>query len=214
VGVTFFADVVRVGPEGEIIRLDVPHAKFRMSSYSLYDLIEFVSDRKKVGPGREAAIWPWYFGHHDGTGREAPSAKNCFDPAAVLQSLQELERDLTKYERKLPARWEFAWKERSGQEVRAPGLSVLFKGRNCRLLGDDEGPWAKEMDPGPRQGVHHSLKDASQVTVQFPGDPAADVVVTYTRISVLADSRRSLAEFKQTCISAMQERALVFTQAG
>ena len=211
-GVRFIAQLARVGPDTEVLPLQGPEDRFGMSSYALYDLLEAVADRKGLVL-REKESWPWYFGSHNGTGREAPSPANCFDPKTVLRSLQELERDLKRYEKATPGRWEFSWNDASGQTQRAEALQVVYRDRHCVLFGDEDGVWFKETDAGPRQGVHHKLGRPLEVVVRLPG-ASDDTVVGVRRISRFRDCEKELAAFKRLCIRAMDERALIFTSAG
>jgi hypothetical protein len=211
-GVRFIVQVARVGSDKQVVPLEGPENRFGMSSSALYNLLEVVADRKGLVL-REAETWPWYFGSHDGTGRHRPSPVNCFDPGVVLRSLQELERDLRKYEKATPGRWEFTWADSSGRWQQAEGLQVVYRDRNCLLFGDDEGVWFKETDAGPRQSVHHKLGRPLEVVVRLPG-ASDDTVVGVRRISHFRDCENDLASFKRLCIRAMEERALLFTSAG
>jgi hypothetical protein len=43
---------------------------------------------------------------------------------------------------------------------------------------------------------------------------AEDTVVTIRRVSILADAKTELAEFKKTCLRAIGEKCLLFLSAG
>jgi hypothetical protein len=183
-----------------------------MSSYILFELMEVVSDRRRGGRS-DHEEWPWYFGAHDGTGLPRPTASNCFDPRAVLRSVQDLERNVRRYERTLRARWEFSWLADDGQRAKAESLPIIYRNRNCRLFGDADGVWAVETDPGPRQGIHHELGRPLELTVQQPDRPST-IVVAIRRISLVEDAGKDLAAFRALCARAMKQKALLLTSKG
>lgn len=210
--VGFHAQVARVTPEGQVLPLDGPENRWWMRSSDLYALLENVANRKGLVL-REAETWPWYFGSHDGSGRQGPSPSNCFDPVAVRRSLQELERDLKRYDRTTPARWEFSWVDPAGIPQRADTVQVIHSARNCVLFGDEDGVWFKETDAGPRQGVHHKLGKPLEVVARLPST-TTDIVIGVRRISRYRDCENDLASFKRLCMRALDQKALVFTSAG
>jgi hypothetical protein len=204
--------MVRLGPGGELQRLQETEDTFRMSSYRLYAVLEAVSHAHGLGRDKQD-VWPWFFRGYEYRPDQRPKAQHCFQPKAVLQSLQELERDVARFKKKLPSRWEFSWVGLEGKVQSAETLVAVYRGRNCVLFGDDDGPWAKETDSGPRQGVHHPLKELPQVAVQLPV-MEGETIVSYRRVLPFAEELSEFARFKQLCAQAIEERALLLTSAG
>jgi hypothetical protein len=224
VSVAFSAEAVKIDPSGELVRLEGPNLRCSLDSRVLFDAIECIPS-KKGGP-TEAERWPWYFKCFSYDPGERPSAKHCHDPATVLRSIQGIEQELVRRAKRLPARWYFTWTEADGKETRAEAFSAAYRGRHCAIFSDDEwaapgagppdsnpGVWAKELDAGPRQGVHHDIKAERTIIVRF-ADALADTVVTLHRIGKADDFQREITELKKTCIAAMQQKALLFTAAG
>jgi hypothetical protein len=208
-GVSFAMQAVRPDGKGGVTPL-AGSEPFRARSSTLYEFLEPIECRKNVrSPLR--SLFPWYDKAHDYSGPPTPA--DCFRPKEVLESLQGIERELSRNSARYPATWLF-WITTAADGKRSHReLTAIYRGRNCRLFSDEQGVWAMETDPGPRQGVHHDLKEAATVAAQLvPGGP--DVTIALERVSLLTQHQKTLTEMKAICIRALQEGALVLTQMG
>jgi hypothetical protein len=210
-GVALSMQALRLAEDGSVSYLDGPDAKFTLSSYDFYEIVEAIEDRRGTWQKGDPTF-AWY--HSACNQREyQPNSTNTFDPSVVLRSLQEIERELSKYQRRYPAQWVFVTLAPDGREVQHHSLAAIYKGRRCLFYSDEQGPWAKETDPGLRECVHHELAKEPQISVQLEADGPA-VPVTVRRLSLLAQYGAALAAMKRVCRRAIEERALLYAAAG
>jgi len=154
-------------------------------------------------------MFPWY-----NRAQERPTKPgDCFKPKEMLESLQGIEREPARNPAKYPATWLF-WKGDADATRRAnDALHVLYLGRSCRLFSDEQGVWAVETDPGPREGIRHDLKGEPAITARIPPD-GRDVTIAIERVSLLSRQQGAINRMKAVCLKAMEEEGLVMTQAG
>jgi hypothetical protein len=210
VSVTFIAQAVRIADDGSMLPLDGTDAVVTMHAGILCQVLDRIAHLKRKD---EKQLFSWYFNGHDGTGRTAATAKHCFPPGEVLRSVQQVEQDLVKHPERYSLRWRFVWRDAGGMSHEVDHLPGVYRGRNCVLYFDDSGVWAKETDPGPREGVHHDLKKEAQVLVSLP-KTGEDVTVQVQRITLWSELQDRFALFKRVCIRATRDGAVIFTSTG
>jgi hypothetical protein len=204
VGATVFIEAVTLDSSGGVAKLDTPGASYVGSAGDLLKLLEPVDDRlNRNSPLRTS--FPWFFRVR---GPKEPSpVEGGHRPKAVLESLQMLERELQRHSAKYPSTCRF-WLERDGGRQAYDTLDVWYRDRPCRLFSDPQGCWAVETTPGPREGVHHDLKELAEVVVRLaPGGPEVPVVVE--RISFLNQPAETISSLKRVCLVAMQANGWV-----
>jgi hypothetical protein len=130
----------------------------------------------------------------------------------VLRSLQTIERELSRNRRRYGAGWRFVVANQDGEGVNVHNSSILYRGVRCRLFADATGVWARETDPGPREGIHHELSKETQAIIQqYEG--GEELIVTPKRHSLYEEHAESLAAMKKVCLRAAQEKAHVLTES-
>jgi hypothetical protein len=209
VGVTISVSAVTVDASGQVTRLVSPGATYAAGDRRLLELLEPVDTRlNRRSPLRTS--FPWFF---RGAGPNDPSpVEGGHRPKAVLESLQLLERELQRNSQKYPSACKF-WLECDGSREAHQSLEVWYRDRPCRLFCDAQGVWAVETSTGPREGIHHDLKDMTQVTVRLTqGGPEASVVIE--RISFLSQWTETISALKRVCIIAMQANGWVIVEGG
>jgi hypothetical protein len=104
--VGFYAAVGRLVPDGSVALLEGPDASFSMDGHELLRILDAIAERRHMVL-RERELFPWFYGG----GHERPEAGGNHDPRAVLRSIQEIERELTKYPKRYGGRWQFERRE-------------------------------------------------------------------------------------------------------
>jgi hypothetical protein len=207
--VAFEMTAVRLNKDGTTSRLDGPDAIFRGYSSALFEFVSAIQDRRHSWRSGDPDF-VWYFGAHDGS-LSASRRESCFDPMQVLGSLQTIERELSRNRRRYGAGWRFLIANQNGESIRVNSSSILYRGARCRLVADTTGVWARETDPGPREGIHHELSKDTQVVVQQHEGGEA-LILTPKRHSLYEEHAESLARMKKVCLRAAQEKAHVLTE--
>ena len=137
------------------------------------------------------------------------SGPTCFQAAAVLADLHDIERELARNWRKYPGDWRFVLPgEADDQLSNRIAVEGLYQGKRCRVYGDADGLWAKELDPGPREGVHHDLTGAASVRLVLEA-AVGEVEVKVQRHAIAPGVQRLIATLKQVCAIAVAQKGLV-----
>jgi len=140
------------------------------------------------------------------------SGPSCFQVAEVLGDLHDIERELARNWRKYSADWRFVLPgEAEDQVPDRIAVEGLYQGRRCRIYGDADGLWAKELDPGPREGVHHELTGTASVRLILEAS-VGEVEVRVQRHTIALGVPQLIAALKQVCAIALAKNG--FVRAG
>ncbi len=211
-GSNFHMRAAKAAPDGSLTYLDGPNTSFFIRHNTLFELIDAI-DSVKHWRTPTKTTFPWYqscFGYDRPGG---PSVADCFRPRDVLESLQGIERELQRNSKKYPAYYLFWVPAADGAKASHRSLPVWYRDRPCRLFSDEQGCWAVETSPGPREGVHHDLKELPEVRVRLASD-GPEVAVGLERVSFLTEWAGAIQEMKRVCLTAMQANGLIMTAAG
>jgi len=208
-GMTFFMKAVRPAPGGGLVDLEGPATTYVVRSNTLFDVLDRIEDRKRVG-GLQPSLFPWYQKSFDyDTGRK-PEPSDCHRPKEVLASLQRIERELQKNSAKYPFECTFWLPASDGSPQAHQTVNALYRGKPCRLFGDDNGCWAVETETREAFPLHYELTGLAEVVVTLAPD-GPDVRVGIERKSFLAVHGDMLQQMKRVCLTALQSNALLFT---
>jgi len=183
------------GTASAAVPVQAAGARYRDKSGNIMAVSDMVGRRIRRGNG-----FKWIDGF---------SGPTCFQAAEVLADLHDIERELARNWRKYPADWRFVFPgEAQDQLSDRIAVEGLYQGKRCRVYGDADGLWAKELDPGPREGVHHELTGATSVRL-FLEPPVGEVEIKVQRHTIAPGVPRLLAALKQVCAIAVAEKGLV-----
>jgi hypothetical protein len=212
VGMNFHMVAVKPTSDGGLVELQGPHTSARVRSNTLFDLLDRIEDRKRRG-GFQPSLFPWYQKSFDYDSGRQPMASDCFRPKEVLSSLQAIERELQKNSSKYPYEAAFWMLMPDGTRSRLPDGDLYYRGKACRLFGDEKGVWAVETNTPLAFPVHYELTEVPEVKVQFDlGGP--DVVVQIERRSCLAIHAPMFQDLKRVCLAALEADGLLLTSIG
>ncbi len=199
---TFAMYAAVVGAHGRAERLPEPGAVFTMRAPNILELFDRVDSRLNRSGAKTS--FPWFFSRHAGVDPSPidTASEKGFRPKLVLESLQLLERELQRNSQRYPSVCQF-WTGSGVERSARPTLEVWYRGRPCRLYSDDKGCWAVETTPGPREGIHHDLKDMGEVVVRL-SETGPETSVAIERTSFLAQWSEAIAAMKRVCLVAMQ----------
>ena len=212
-GFNFHMRAVRPRGDGTVVPLEGSGTSFALRHNTLFELLDAVEselNRRDRTPRRKR--FPWY-SSCQGPDDIQYLADRCFQPTDVLASLHSVERELQRNGKKYPSSWLFWVSDPGGSKQSHPHLDVWYRSVPCRLFSDEQGVWARETSPGPRQGVHHDLKAMGQIPVQLAKD-GPEVIVGLERVSLFTQRAADIAEMKRVCVTAVGEDALIMTSAG
>ena len=211
-GMTFFMQAVRPSPSGGLVHLEGPGTKYAIRSNTLFDVLDRIEDRKRVG-GLQRSLFRWYQKSYDYNYGKKPEAGDCHRPKEVLASLQGIERELQKNSAKYPFEWTFWLPGPDGKQEAHGTVSAWYRTRPCRLFGDDKGAWAVVTDSKDTYPLHFELTELPEVVVMLePNGP--DVTVRIEGKSFLVVHGDMLQHLKRVCLTAIQNNALLFTSIG
>jgi len=211
-GMTFWMKAVRPSPGGGLVDLEGPDTAYRIKSTILFDVLDRIEDRKRVG-GLQRSLFPWYQKSFDYDTRRKPEPGDCHRPKEVLASLQSIERELQKNSAKYPFQCTFWLPGPDGRPEPHQTVIAVYRARPCRLFGDDRGSWAVVTDSRDTYPLHFDLTDLAEVGVKLePNGP--DVTVRIERKSFLVVHGDMLQQMKRVCLTAMQNNALLLTSIG
>jgi len=212
VGMTFFIRVVKPTPDGSLADIEGALSSCSVRSNTLFGILDRIEERKR-GRGLQRSLFPWYQRSFDYDSGRKPKPADCFSPRDVLSSLQGIERELQTNSTKYPFECRFHVPQGDGRLEPRETVTGYYRGKACRLFGDDKGCWAVETETSEAFPLHYELTGLAEVVVKLAPD-GPDVTVGVERKSFLTVHGPLLQQMKQVCLTAMQQNGLVLTSIG
>ena len=211
-GMSFHMQAVKPTADGRLV--DIPGQEMRawVPNNQLFGVLDRIEERKRRG-GLQPSLFPWYQKSFDYDSGRQPAPADCCRPRDVLSSLQTVERELQKNSSRYPFESAFWLLNADGTRHRLDSTSVYYRGKPCRLFGDERGVWAVETNTPLAFPVHHDLTELAEVTARFQPD-GPDVAIRIERTSFLVANTAILQKLKQLCLVALPHDALLLTSIG
>jgi hypothetical protein len=143
-GMTFHIRAVRPVAGGGVEDMGGGNTHASVRSNTLFDVLDRVE--AKTSPASMKSRFPWFAGGPVYEPRRQPSASECHRPKDVLASLQSVERELQKNAHRYPMDWTFHVPQPDGTRKAIKSVAVHYRGKPCRLFGDERGCWAVETN--------------------------------------------------------------------
>ena len=180
----------------------------------LFRVIDGIVERKYRGAAKRSPF-SWYYDAFGFDSQPGPTAKHCFPPRKVLNDLESIELEVARHGKKYRGEWIFWLPGQASTEPPHMQFDFIgfYKQRRCRLFSDEQGCWACEIDPGPREGVHHELTEERSVDLQLT-DGGEFVTIALERRPFAIEYPEMMVGLKKVCRRAVALNGLLLASDG